>query len=384
MEIFKKNRKTIFQLLLAVIALILSQRFAGLLPGFWGLIIHFLAMVIWAVFLGLLVIFLGLQIIQNFRLERSFIPDNLYIRPLPALKKYRILNPLEGPGSFYKAQLHTHSSHSYDSKVPPEEIIQSYKNDGYQILAITDHDRYSDFSHYSTGEMLIIPGSEETIPVLFWPIPLGRHLVLINPVTKRLHIRTVKERLDEAAASDSLAIPAHLSWRGGAGTGRWYPEELLRLKNLQFVEIHSPHSQDPVDFIIWHKLIKKNGPERPVWGIAVDDSHSGSRQNGWIMVKMPRLDLPSFIASLKKGSFYASGKLTLDIRVEETRILVNSPGAAWIRFFNAQNLVIAAVRGEQAVYQSVGDEGFIRVEAADPRDRKAWSQPMWLVPAEES
>jgi hypothetical protein len=380
LNLLKKHRTIVLQLLSIFLVLIAVQLLTGLLPGIVGLIANVIITLVWVVLLGTTTIFLVLQIIQNFRLERSLIPDKLKISPLPVLTNYRIINPLEGPGTFHKAQLHTHSSISYDSKVPPEQIIESYKNDGYEILAITDHDKLSDFSGCSTDTLLILPGVEETVPVLFWPIPLGKHLVLINPMQKRPHSGTVQERLDQAVNSDSLVIPAHLCWRGGAGTGRWYPEELYPLKNLRFIEIESPHSKDPLDLTIWHKLIIKSGPDHPVWGVAVDDSHSGSARIGWIIVKTSRLDLPSFIASMNKGVFYATnGPSILDIKVEGRNILVLAPGAVWIRFFNAQNQVIMASRAEQAVYQSCGDEGFIRVEVYDKNENTAWSQPMWLV-----
>jgi hypothetical protein len=380
MNLLKKHRTIVLQMLSICAVLLMAHLLLKLLPGISGQIANFIIVLVWIIFLGTIIIFLALQIIQNFRLERSFIPGNLKIRPLPAHKKYRILNPLEGPGIFHKTQLHTHSSISYDSKVPPEQVIKSYQNDDYDILAITDHDKLSDLSAHSTDKMLILPGIEETVPVLFWPIPLGKHMVLINPVNRRPHTGSVQDRLDQAANSDSLVMPAHLSWRGGAGTGRWYPEEFYELKNLHFIEIENPHSRDPLDLTIWHKLIIKGGPEHPVWGVAVDDSHSGSNHSGWIMVKTTRLDLPSFITSMNKGAFYATTwPSALEITVERTKVLVHSPGAVWIRLFNAQNQVIMASRSEHTVYQSYGDEGFIRVEVSDRNGHTSWSQPMWLV-----
>jgi hypothetical protein len=381
MSIFKKHRLVILQFLTICGALITIQFLAQLLPkNIWGFMANFSLMLIWIFLFAILITFLTLQIIQNFLFERSFLPSKLRIKALPTLKNYQIINPLEREGNFYKTQLHTHSNLSYDSKVPPPQIIESYKNSGYDILAITDHDKLSDFSNLSTPDMLILPGIEETVPVLFWPIPLGKHLVLINPQEKRPHSKTVQERFDQAAHSDGLAIPAHLNWRGGAGTGRWYLHELYRLKNLQFIEIDNPHSKDPFDLTMWHKLIIHSGPEHPIWGVAVDDSHSGSSHSGWIMIKAPQLDLPSVIASLKKGAFYATtGPSNLEIIVAGTQVHVHSPGAIWIRFINAQNQVIMATRSQEAVYQSCGDEGFIRVEVANKDQQTAWSQPMWLM-----
>ncbi|HBF39422.1 MAG TPA: hypothetical protein DDW50_19150 [Firmicutes bacterium] len=381
MSVFKKNRLVLLQLLAICGTLLLFQYLAHLFPNtILGLIMNLVLIIIWTFLAAMILTFLGLQIIHNFRFERSFIPSKLKIKPLPELKNYHIANPLEQEGTFFKAQLHTHSSLSYDSKTPPLQVIESYKKDGYHILAITDHDLLSDFSKYSTLNFLILPGIEKTVPALFWPIPLGKHLVLINLKEKRIHSKKVQELVDQAFNHQSIAMPAHLGWRGGAGTGRWYPLELNRLKNLQFVEIDNPHSKDPSDLTIWHKLIINNGPEHPVWGVAVDDSHAGSSKSGWVMIKTSQLDVSSIINSLKKGAFFATnGPTNLEITIEGTLIHVYSPGAAWIRFINAQNQVVMAVRAEEAVYPSSGDEGFIRVEVSDQNQHTAWSQPMWLI-----
>jgi hypothetical protein len=380
LSLYKKHRLIILQLILILGIILILQAATMLLLGFWKLLAEIIVAIVWIFFLGIIITFLALQIIHNFRFERSFHPEKIKITPLPVLKKFKILNPLEKAGIYHKTQLHTHSSLSYDSKVHPLNLIESYKKSGYEILAITDHDVISDFSTLSTSEMLILPGIEKTIPVLFWPIPLGKHLVIINPLEKCPHRQTAQERLNQAVNTDMLVIPAHLSWRGGAGAGRWYPDELYRLKHLRFIEIYNPHSKDPLDLTIWHKLNIKGGPHHPVWGIAVDDSHSGSSNTGWVMLKTPRLDLPSVISSIKKGAFYATtGPSNLDIQVDGTKVCVNSPGAIWLRFINAQNQVIQASRAEQSIYQCSGDEGFIRVEVTNSKNQTAWSQPMWLV-----
>jgi hypothetical protein len=379
----KKHRKILIrQILPLFLIFILAWLLSGLVPALIGSVIRAILLIAMAVFSGTVIVFVSLQIIQNFRFERSFLPIKMDFKPLPVLNKYRILNPLDVPGTFKKAQLHTHSNLSYDSDTPPEKVIESYQKDDYHFLAITDHDRFSDFAHLSTENFLVLSGVEETVPILFWPIPLGKHLIIINPPDKRPHSATVQERINQAEATEGIVIPAHLGWRGGAGTGRWFPEELYKLKNLQFIEIYSYHSMEPADFTIWHQLVIKGGPYSPVWGIAVDDSHTGSTKKGWIEVKTERIDLVSFVAALRKGAFYATNGPSLEIKVIGHEIRVSAPGAVWIRVYNAQNQVVLASRKEEAAYQSFGDEGFLRVEATDLEDRTAWSQPLWLVKEE--
>jgi hypothetical protein len=379
MGLIRQHQKIFSQISTIVISLALIYYIASYLPQPVGSRIRWIIIMVGILLIGLALTFLGLQIIFNFRFERSFLPEKLKISPWPALETYRIMNPLDVPGTFKKAQLHAHSFLSYDSDTTAEDLVKSYKDDGYSFLCVTDHDRISDFSHLSNNDLLVIPGIEVTIPVLFWPIPLGRHLVVINPASGSSHAALEAALSDPDGIADRVVVPAHLGWRGGAGTGRWYPKDLLKMKNLRFIEIDSPHSRDPVDLFIWNLLNVNHGPEHPVWGVAVDDAHTGSRNSGWIMVKTSDLSLPSFLNALKNGAFYPTSGPEMNISITGRRVDVVAPTAKWIRFLNAQNRVITVTRSTEASYESRGDEGFIRVETEDTKGRTAWSQPMWLV-----
>lgn len=59
----------------------------------------------------------------------------------------------------YKANLHCHSTLS-DGKLTPEELKKLYKEHGYQILAITDHERTKNHSAMSEEEFLMLTGYE--------------------------------------------------------------------------------------------------------------------------------------------------------------------------------------------------------------------------------
>lgn len=59
----------------------------------------------------------------------------------------------------YKANLHCHSNLS-DGKKTPEELKQMYKEQGYSILAITDHEVPKNHSNLNDEEFLMITGYE--------------------------------------------------------------------------------------------------------------------------------------------------------------------------------------------------------------------------------
>lgn len=62
----------------------------------------------------------------------------------------------------YKANLHCHSNLS-DGKLPPEELKRLYKEHGYSVLAITDHEYPVDHSELSDDDFVMITGYEAYI-----------------------------------------------------------------------------------------------------------------------------------------------------------------------------------------------------------------------------
>ena len=62
----------------------------------------------------------------------------------------------------FKANLHTHSSVS-DGKIIPEELKKLYKENGYGILAITDHEVLVPHPELCDEEFLAMPGYEVAV-----------------------------------------------------------------------------------------------------------------------------------------------------------------------------------------------------------------------------
>ena len=71
---------------------------------------------------------------------------------------------LIGDKKQYKANLHSHSSLS-DGAYTPEELKKIYKERGYSILAITDHDCPYNHSKMTEEDFLMLTGYEATIRV---------------------------------------------------------------------------------------------------------------------------------------------------------------------------------------------------------------------------
>ena len=62
----------------------------------------------------------------------------------------------------YKANLHCHSTLS-DGKLTPEQLKNAYKDKGYSVLAITDHEYPYDHSDMNEKDFLMLTGYEAYI-----------------------------------------------------------------------------------------------------------------------------------------------------------------------------------------------------------------------------
>lgn len=68
-------------------------------------------------------------------------------------------NPFRVEGKWLKANLHCHSSNSDGSK-SPQEVVDTYYDGGYDVLAITDHNVITLPDHLEHRGMVILPAVE--------------------------------------------------------------------------------------------------------------------------------------------------------------------------------------------------------------------------------
>ena len=92
----------------------------------------------------------------------------------------------------YKANLHCHSTMT-DGRLTPAQLKEAYRNNGYSILAITDHDYPVDHSAMTEKDFLVLTGYES---IVYEEIPedeLGLYLPMIhiNLIAKDPHNLTM-------------------------------------------------------------------------------------------------------------------------------------------------------------------------------------------------
>jgi predicted metal-dependent phosphoesterase TrpH len=301
---------------------------------------------------------------------------------------------------WWKGQLHTHTARSFDGdpSVPPSRRAAQYQAANYDFTVLTDHDRVSSLADEGVpragtstggeGPFLTIPGVESTdwtAHLGVWLLGEEARLASLDPPIVAAD-RPAVERMEAWAAAGALVCcnhPNHSSaplspeqveaWAGGGVPFR-------------FVEVFNTRAITSADALahnaeVWRRAVSAAGPDRPVWGVASDDSHGHVVGQAWIAVAAPALAPAALREALLAGRFYGSSGLAfneLGTNPEMGGIEAAAPGASTIRFVGDDGSVVHQIEGSRAVYVPDGKARWVRVEASDLTGRMAWSQPFWL------
>jgi hypothetical protein len=244
----------------------------------------------------------------------------------------------------FKANLHSHSVLS-DGTLGVDEMVQAYKNHGYSVLAITDHEASYDHTDKSTEDFLMITGYEAYIrpsqdcvidhfgPEIHMNLlakePHNTTLIGFDPkfckylpaeeiVTRKKLTDLGARRYDrgyiqafinEARANGYLVSYNHPCWSMEA------QEEILSYDGFFSLEIFNTGSMTINGFeynmALYDQLLRR-GKLIPVHG--ADDNHNKhpfddllcDSFGAWTMIIAPELSYSSVITALENGSFYAS------------------------------------------------------------------------------
>jgi hypothetical protein len=298
--------------------------------------------------------------------------------------KIEFANPFAVEGRWFKGNLHTHSTNS-DGALDAQELIRRYRSSGYDFLAITDHNRFTQVEDDLRGEILLIPGEE--INVGSGEVGTAFHLVLIGIREHCSERSSPQAVIDRAREQGGEVILCHPYW------SQLCINDMLSIDGYIGVEVFNStcHYSIGKGFsqIHWDDLLARG---KRLWGFAVDDAHHHTSDhrptdvcNAWISVKCPELTLDSIMKAIRSGHFYSStGPQILDIRIEEDTIYVETSPVRHITFISMGG------RGErwtpigrefitQAHHRVRSGERFIRIECEDLEGGWAWSNPIFIA-----
>jgi hypothetical protein len=334
----------------------------------------------------------------------------------PSATQASAKRPVDGAHGFLKGQLHLHSNRSGDSDTPPGEVVDWYRSRGYDFIVFTDHNRITDTE--DAPGMLTLPGVELTqnsrscdpppapghacllhIDALFVNAPPSDALLSWpEPAPTRrvdLYGRAVATTLELGG----LAQINHPNFHYGADlevvleTAR-RGAVLIEIANMAVDSQNEGDDRHPSTEALWDAALSRGAK---LFATATDDAHHyGDAQRarergetayvgdlGWVMVRASK-DAQSIRAAVARGDFYASTGLTLS-RVElgpESIVveLADAPPGTVLEVIGEGGRVLSSVQGSRIAFAPRTATGrYLRVRAAAPDARRAWTQPLWLA-----
>ncbi len=247
-------------------------------------------------------------------------------------------------GSFYKANLHCHTTCS-DGKLTPEQVKDLYKRHGYSIVAYTDHDIMLDHSDLADSDFLPLLSYEMEINEPDFCTPKKTcHLCFISLEPENLQVcwhrggkylfRGALDHQDEVRFDESL--PDYVRYYSTAGINdiikkardggffvtynhpywslEYYPE-YTAYKGMHAMEIYNHSSSsmgfDDYDPQTYDDMLRTG---HRIYATATDDNHNNYPEGspkcdslgGFTMIKADKLEYRTITKALEDGHFYAS------------------------------------------------------------------------------
>ena len=315
--------------------------------------------------------------------------------------------------NYYKANMHCHSNLS-DGRLSPQELKELYKNNGYSILAITDHDSIRNHSYLDDEDFLTITSMEITIKERLAFESVDRHMKVCHLNVYALEQNndynvcystdydyySPKERVEailkvngqdykrEYGAEGINKIIDAANEKGFLvcyNHPQWSLENYMqysKYENLWAMEIFNTGSM--VDGLYEYNISAYDDFLRmgkKLFPIAADDNHNpkvGSDSfGGYIVINSDALDYSMVMESLKSGDFYATtGPTISEVSVEGDVVTVKSSNAKFIAMTTCgrrtnRKLAIETEYINEASFKFIEDDVYFRITVVDEFGKRA-------------
>jgi hypothetical protein len=296
-----------------------------------------------------------------------------------------MLEAFDGPGRFWRGNLHGHSTGS-DGALAPEEVCRRYRDAGYDFVCVSDHFLgqfgfpVTDTRPFRGGGFTTLLGAEVHAPATargdLWHIVAAGLPADFAPTGEGETGPALARRCAEAGAFVALAHP-HWS--------QLTVEDGLSVEAAHAVEVYNHKSQIEVDrgdgLVLLDALLHEG---RRLGVIASDDSHWHAMDGfaGWVMVRAEANEPEALLAALKRGASYASQGPEIREVVRDGDVLevVCSPASSVILAgtgtWRQRVLGARLTRVRLPIEPERG--GWRRLIVRDALGRRAWSNPLWI------
>mgnify|MGYP000912382009 CR=1 FL=1 len=283
----------------------------------------------------------------------------------------------------FKGNLHAHTTRS-DGTLTPEESIEKYKKNGYDFLAITDHNMFfPEADEFTDQTFTVFNGCELNFDSK--NPNKSHHIVCLEPQANFSLKRsmTPNEATSQIVEHGGLAILAHPAW------SLMSFDDCLKLENVVGMEIwnHISHAYTRRgDSAVYADVCAAAGMKTLLF--AADDAHFYDIDcfGGYIMVESPSLSKKDLIQSIREGNFYCSqGPEIIRFERHDDMIIADTSPVSSMAFLSdalwAPDRVQMAKSGKditQGIYSIKPQETFVRLECYDREGKTAWSQIIYL------
>ncbi|MBR5308292.1 MAG: hypothetical protein IKU43_05940 [Clostridia bacterium] len=318
---------------------------------------------------------------------------------------------LDSSLNYYKANLHGHTTES-DGVMTPAEVKKLYKNEGYSVIAFTDHEHLIDNSYLNDDGFIALTACEVAIkefPTMSTLVKTDMKVCHLNFISKRadnvdtpcyssvydhfwnegnkdkiVHSCGEYERVHSGAGiSEMIDIANKKGFLVTYNHPRWSLEnatDYLGYKGLWAVEIYNTAvNRDGIyeyDINIMDDFLRK---DMPIGCVAADDSHNNAHLfGGWVMINTDDFTYDGIIRALESYNFYAStGPEIKSLVIEDNKAILTYVGGeyATISCRSRRSKLIKAENadGENvAVFDILPDkDGYVRFDVVDGKGRRA-------------
>ncbi len=308
-------------------------------------------------------------------------------------------------GTFYKANLHCHSTHS-DGRLTPRQLKELYQSNGYRILAYTDHNVLNYFKELNDPGFLVLCGYEAdcTIDDCGSGFAKTCHLnAIARDPEKAVYIAPpeiydiggVNRMIEQMKAAGYLVNLNHPGWSAQE------PEDFLNIRGCTAVEIYNTICEllsNDGDSRLFYSIMLKHGQK--LFCIAADDNHNFCRMpgrerwkddvlGGWTMIRARELTYPEVIRAFEAGEFYCStgpeiyayylenDTLCLDCSPVSQVYLKSTAISVSARIISSKDDITHA-EFDLSSASPASKEPFVRIEIKDSLQKTAFTNPLFL------
>ena len=300
------------------------------------------------------------------------------------------LLPSQNKYKYFKGNLHGHSNHS-DGALNPQEVVNKYKEIGYDFTCLSDHlwkdtkfaaETVLETKHLNQKDFITIPSAElhclgkKYVKDGLWHIVANGLPLDFKCADEKETAPRLVQRAIEAGAFVTIAHP------------EWYSltfDECLSLSHAHGIEIynHSCHIEAQRGFgtAAADYLLQENNR---IFLTATDDSHFKMQDSGggWVMVAADKLSESSILNALKNGQYYSStGVEIFEFEIDNYQVNIQC---------SPSNQVCIVGQGAKSMSQNGKNitqaefdlkkypSDWFRVSIANDSGDFAWTNPVWL------